>query len=134
MSWQINDDELNNVLALPGPERYDYFVKRVASHGAIWGLTDAGGWVIGEDDEGTRHFPVSPHPRFATSCATGPWLGAEPEAIDIDDWVEAWLPKVREEGLLVAVFQTPDDQGVSVGADRLARDLEKELESFELGG
>jgi hypothetical protein len=36
--------------------------------------------------------------------------------------------------MLVAVFQTPDDRGVSVGADRLARDLEQELESFELGG
>jgi hypothetical protein len=32
----------------------------------------------------------------------------------------------------IAVFQTPDDQGVGVGTERLKRDLEDELSQFEL--
>jgi hypothetical protein len=32
----------------------------------------------------------------------------------------------------VAVFQTPDDQGVGVAPGRLKRDLEAELEQFQL--
>ena len=133
MSWNVNDEEFHAVVALPAPERYAYFIKRAASHGELWGLTDNNGWVIAADDEEAPHFPVWPHPRFASACAAGPWLNAKPTSIDIDEWVAAWLPKIRKDGLRVAVFQTPKDQGVGVGPDRLKSDLEDELATFELG-
>jgi hypothetical protein len=90
MGWEVNDEEFESVLALPVNKRYAYFVKRAASHGELWGLRGSGGWVVAEDDEGNRHFPVWPHPRFTTACAEGPWTGGEkPIAIDIDEWVQA---------------------------------------------
>ena len=103
MGWDVNDEEFESVLALPANRRYEYFVKRAASHGELWGLRGGGGWVVAEDDEGTQHFPVWPHQRFAEACAEGPW---------------------RDE-------KTPDDQGVGVAPERLKRDLEIELEQFE---
>jgi hypothetical protein len=45
--------------------------------------------VIAEDDDGNRHFPVWPHPRFARACAEGPWEEGKPAAVDVDEWVEA---------------------------------------------
>jgi len=131
--WPGTSPTRKAIVRLSGPERYAYFVKRVASHGELCGLTDGRGWVIAVDDEGEKHIPAWPHPRFAASCAEGPWTGATPELIDIDDWVEAWLPKLRDDGLRVAVFQTPGDQGVGVGPDRLKSDLELELSKFDLG-
>jgi hypothetical protein len=132
LGWEVNDEEFRSVLALPAERRYEYFVKRAASHGALWGLRGSGGWVIAEDDEGNQHFPVWPHSRFAEACAENPWAGETPAAIDVDEWVEAWLPNLERDAMRVAVFQTPDDQGVGVGPERLKRDLEEELSQFEL--
>jgi hypothetical protein len=91
-----------------------------------------GGWVVAEDDEGTQHFPIWPHQRFAEACATGPWQGEKPVPLDVDEWVAGWLPDLEEDGIRVAVFQTPDDQGVGVAPSRLKRDLDAELAQFEL--
>jgi hypothetical protein len=132
MAWEVKDQEFRSVLELPGSRRYGYFVKRAASHGELWGLRGDGGWVVAADDDAVPHFPVWPHPRFAEACATGPWAGEKPAAIDIDEWVEAWLANLERDGMRVAVFQTPEDQGVSVGTGRLKRDLENELSHFEL--
>ena len=82
---------------------------------------------------GRCEFPVWPHARYAAACAAGPWHGATPNSIDIDEWVDAWLPKLGEDGLRVAVFQTQADQGVGVSPERLKRDLDDELATFELG-
>jgi len=130
-AWDVNDQEFRSVLQLSGNRRYGYFVKRASSHGELWGLRGAGGWVVAADDEAVPHLPVWPHPRFAEACATGPWTAEQPGAIDIDEWVEGWLP-INRDGMRVAVFQTPEDQGVSVGTERLKRDLEDELSQFEL--
>jgi hypothetical protein len=43
MSWEVNDQEFKTVLSLSAPRRYDYLVKRSASHGELWGLRDDDG-------------------------------------------------------------------------------------------
>jgi Protein of unknown function (DUF2750) len=132
MTWEVNDEEFRSVLLLPAGRRYGYFLKRAAGHGEVWGLRGDGGWVVAADEEEMQHFPVWPHRRFAEACAEGPWAGEQSVAVDIDEWVEAWLPKLADDGMRVAVFQTPDDQGVGVTPERLKRDLEDELAQFEL--
>ena len=132
MNWRVNDAEFTSVLELPASRRYEYFVKRATSHGQLWGLRGDGGWVIAEDDEGNRHFPAWPHQRFAQALANDKWSDGVPAAIDIDEWLEEWLPDLDRDGIRVAVFQTPDDQGVAVSPQRLKRDLHAELEQFKM--
>jgi hypothetical protein len=139
MSWEVNDKEFETVLALPAVRRYEYFIKRSAGHGELWGLHGDGGWVMAEDDDGNTHFPVWPHSRFAKACSTGPWEGEDPQAIDVDEWVEGWIPQLQRQGFRIAVFQTTQDQGIGVSPEgigvspeRLKRDLEEELSLFEL--
>lgn len=132
VGWEVDDAEFESVLALPGPRRYEYFVKRAASHGQLWGLRSEDGWVVAEDDQGDQYLPVWPHQRFAEASATGGWNDAVPVAIDVDEWVQEWLSDLDRDGMRVAVFQTPADQGVGVSAERLKRDLEAELEQFDL--
>ena len=133
VAWEVNDREFESVLALPASHRYEYFIKRAASHGALWGLHGAEGWVIAEDEDGAKHFPVWPHPRFAEACADGPWVDESAHSIDVDEWVEAWTPQLIRDGLRVAVFQTPADEGSGVSPERLKRDLEQELSLFGSG-
>ena len=75
---------------------------------------------------------VWPHPRFAGAVAKGSWDDAVLVAIDVDEWVEGWLPDLDRDGIRVAVFQTPDDEGVGVSAERLRRDLETEVEKLQM--
>ena len=125
MTWDLGDQEFESVRALPAQKRYEYFIKRAASHGELYGLRDETGWVTGEDKETVPHLAVWPHARFALACADGPWAKSRPVAIDIDDWVTAWLPQLSADGMRIAVFQVNDDRGTSIGAARLRRDLER---------
>jgi hypothetical protein len=132
MSWELNDEEFQAVVSLPGARRYEYFIKRVAAQSELWGLHSEDGWVVAEDDDGTPHLPLWPHPRFAEVCASGEWADAHPASIDVDEWVVGWSANLERDGLSVAVFQTPDDQGVGVAPSRLKHDLDDELTQFEL--
>jgi Protein of unknown function (DUF2750) len=129
-AWEVTDREFESVVALPPPRRYDYFIKRAASHGALWGLHGDDGWVMAEGDDGSTYFPVWPHRRFAEACAGGPWAGEPSRSIDVDEWVEAWTPQLIQDGLRVAVFPSPGDEGTGVSPQRLRRDLARELSLF----
>jgi hypothetical protein len=132
VGWEVSNEEFSAVLALPAGRRYEYFLKRATGHGEVWSLRDGDGWVVAEDDDGNRHLPVWPHPRFAQACARGPWEEAEPVKTDVDEWVETWLWNLERDGMNVAVFQTPADEGVGVSPKRLRHDLAHELSRLEL--
>jgi hypothetical protein len=131
VGWEVNDNEFDSVLRLTATRRYRYFITRVAGHGLLWGLYAPGGWVVAEDDQGDKYFPVWPHQRFAQAVATGRWTDGSPMTIDIDDWVEEWLPDLDRDEIDVAVFQTPDNEGIAVSPARLKHDLEV-VEQFNL--
>ena len=106
-------------------------MKRAASHGRLWGC---GGTVAGSSPRTTTEFITFRFGRigrFAQALATGRWGDAVPVAIDIDEWLE-WLLDLDGNGIRAAVFPTPDDEGVGVSPQRLKRDLETELEQFNL--
>ncbi len=133
MSKEISDGEFRGVTALTGPERYSHFVRQVADFGEVWSLRTQEGWVSMGTDSGSRSMPVWPHRRFAEVFATGDWSNAKAESIDINAWMERWLPGMSSDGIQVAVFPVvaPRQQGVVVDPDQLRRDMEKELEQYE---
>ena len=131
MTWELRREEFDAVVRLPAPEAYAHFVKRVAQHEEVWALRDEGGWVMVGDDDGHVLLPVWPHARYAAACAAHAREEAEP--IDIDDFVEEWLPGLEADGYGVAVFpRPPDGEAVHVDCARLKDDLEAELERYEL--
>jgi Protein of unknown function (DUF2750) len=129
VAWDLGDVEFDAVLELQANRRYDYFVKRAASHGALWSLRSEDGWVVAEEG-GEPYLPVWPHRGFAEANAVEAWAGAEAHAIDVDDFTLAWTRKLEDDGMKVAVFPTPDAEGTSVSPARLRTDLEGELEQF----
>ena len=131
-AWDVNEPEFDRCSSSPATNVTATSSSASQVTGSFWGLRGEGGWVVAEDDEAVPHFPVWPHSRFADACAADLWAEERPAAIDIDEWVEAWLSNLERDGLRVAVFQTPEDQGVSVSASRLKRDLEDELARFSL--
>ena len=127
----LHPREIEGVLALDAPSRYQHLVKQVADKEELWSLRADDGWVAMGDDAGNNTFPVWPHPDYARMFATGDWASATPTAIALDDWLDEWLPNLDEQGDKVAVFPTPAGQGVVVEPAQIRADLERELEQYE---
>ncbi|HEY6871451.1 MAG TPA: DUF2750 domain-containing protein [Geobacteraceae bacterium] len=128
MTYTINQQQFEAVLTLPANERYDHFIKRVADSEEAWGLRSEGGWSLAGDEKQAA-FPLWPYKVYAEACATGEWADAVPEAIEIEDLTEL-LEKLDAEGLVVAVFPTPQGKGVVVTPDELRQHLEHELQNY----
>lgn len=130
MPYEINAQHFTNVSKLLAPERYDYFVKRVADWGQGWTLQDERGWVAGADDEGVIHVPLWCHPLFAEMCLKGEWSKAKVVALDLDDLLDNVLPQLERDHQFVSVMQVAEKGGVSVAPKRLRDDLLSELDKF----
>ena len=131
MTYRINDKEVDNVLSLDGQERYKHFVKRVADWEEVWGLRNNDGWVTSENNEGEESIPFWPHPEYAHRCATGQWEGNQPTPIDLESFIEEWLPGLEGDAMLVAVFPTPEGKSVHVQPSVLLESLKEELTQYE---
>lgn len=119
------------VLRLPGPERYEHFVKQVADWEQAFGLSK-NGWALaarGADEH--RVFPLWPSGEYAKACAKDKWEGFEPTPISLNDLMEELLPKLQRDGTLVGVFYTPDGKGVIRQPADLAEDLRSESARYE---
>lgn len=131
MTAPVNDKEFASVLNQTPQKRYKYFLSRVTDWGVLWSLKGADGWVVMADDQGREHLPVWPHPRYAEACASADWQGCEPAPIDIWEWLNTWLPGIKKDGRLVAVFPLPTGKGTSISPDELRDHLLAELERIE---
>jgi hypothetical protein len=85
------------------------------------------------NDAGERSFPIWPHERYAQVFISGDWGDAKPTAIELDGWMETWLPNMMADGVQLAVFPVVNktESGVVVPAAQLLRDLQEELRKYE---
>jgi len=127
-SWEIEEEEVRHLFALPAGARAVTFFQLAADWDEVWGLKDAAGWITGRS---TDALPLWPHSTFAEACARGDWAGSMAEALPVTELLEDLLPLLAEDGLGVAVFPSPDDQGVVMTPDEFRDRLEKELELGE---
>ena len=131
MPYQASEQEIAAVSALPGPERYSHFVRRVADWEEVWGLKNEDGWVLVEHSDGRRAMPLWPHPRYAEVMTVEAWPTCKPAEIALSDFLESWLPRMSRDGLYAAVLPTPILEGIVVEALRLRNDLEEECGRYE---
>ena len=88
------------------------------------------GWCLVSDEDGVQAFPVWPDQQFADACVNS--IDKETSAkISLQDWLEKWLPGMMGDGRKVAVFPTPDEQGIVVSPSQLIDDLLAECEQYE---
>jgi hypothetical protein len=124
MTWAIEEEEIRELLALPATDRAVNFFQLVADWEEAWGLQDENGWVVGEDNDA---LPLWPHSAFAEACARGPWEGAVPGSVSLDDLLVDLLPLLAADNLRAAVFPTPDAPGLLLTPAELGERLEQEL-------
>jgi hypothetical protein len=126
----IDAEQVKAVVRMPAPQRYEYFVKRVASSGTVWGLY-RNGWALAKKDDGTLVFAMWPDEEFARLCAEFEWEGYEPHAFSLDELLGELLPQLQQDGLVAGIFRTPGSKGVMPTLGLLRVDIEDELRSLD---
>lgn len=131
MSYEANEHEVASVSALAGPERFDYFVRKVADWEEVWSIGDDDGWALSADESGRKLVPVWPASAFAEACCVAEWVGYAPKAIKMHNWIDKWIPGMTTDSRYVAVFPTPADRGVVVTPEELADAINEAMEEYE---
>jgi hypothetical protein len=122
--------EIEAVLQLDGPDRFQRFVKRVADDECAWSLWKDG-WGLMADSAETLVFPLWPAREYAELCRLGEWSDYEARSIGLDELLADYLPRMSERGVLPAVFPTPANKGVTLTVEELTAALRKELEQYD---
>lgn len=121
------EKEVEAILALSGPKRYDYFIKTVAKHEEVWGLYNDG-WALAGTDDGIEVFPVWPQKVYAEMCIDKGSDDNQAKAINLFEFIEDLIPELQEDGILPCIFFLPSDKGVIPTVDQLLEDLKTELQ------
>lgn len=125
----LNKKQIETIILLDGPKRYSHFIKRIVDWEEVWGLYDDG-WALASTDDGVHIFPLWPAQEYAALCANENWQGYNPEVIKLADFMDYLLPKLKEDGVLLGVFYTPTDKGITPSVDQLLSDLNEELANY----
>jgi hypothetical protein len=131
MPYEMNQDQFDQVVALPAPERYAHFISRVADRQELWTLETSDGFVQLANDAGEQCVPVWPHPDYAAALATDLWADAVPHKLTLAPFMAKWIPGMIGDNRMVAVFPSPEEKGVVVDPRKLEKDLLTELEQYE---
>lgn len=127
---KISPKQIQSVLALPGPQRYEHFIKIVADWEEVWGLYQ-NGWALAGTGDGVTVFPLWPAKEYAVLCANRRWADYEPKSFSLDGLINELLPKLKRDQMLPGIFYTPEDQGVTPEVDQFIADLQGEIAKYE---
>ena len=120
--------EVESVLKLDIRKQYEYFIKKVVDAEVIWSLSEDDGFASVGDDDNLK-VPLWPKEEFAALYISDDWANYQCDTIDLYDFIEEWIPNLKEDGCGVSIFWN-DEGGIEVDLDDLARDLRQELKKF----
>lgn len=131
MPYKMNDAQFNAVLTLDSLKRYDHFIGKVADWEQLWGVRSEEGWLVPEAPEGFEYFPVWPHPVYAQKVSDLNFPNNEATEIQLNDFLETWIPKFVEDKLKVAVFPDSNWTFWCMDPNDLKDDLFNEISKYE---
>lgn len=73
--------------------------------------------------------PFWPKKEFADLMANKQWDQYVPKGIGLNDFIEKWLPGLKNGQLKTVIFMTSEDFGIMIEPQRLIHDLHEELKS-----
>ena len=122
------DKETEHVLKVDNRKKYEYFIKKTADYEEVWALRDKDGWAtLGLDEK--VYFPVWAKKEYADLCVSEEWEGYHSEPVDIYEFVEEWIVRLKQEGIRITVMWN-NGSGIDTDWDNLLHDIQTELENY----
>lgn len=125
---KLSKEQIDAVLSLPAPQRYEHFVKQVADQELVWGLFDDG-WAISSDGS-NEAIPIWCASEYSDLSQNGDWQNYSSTTIDLDTFLNDMLPKMKENNISAAVMLLPEGDGIIVSSDQLIHDINEELGKY----
>ncbi|SHJ67633.1 DUF2750 domain-containing protein [Aquimarina spongiae] len=130
----MHPKQIENLLKLSNEERVEYFVRYCADFEEVWGLAvDDNDWIIFEDLEGDKIFPLWPHKDLADFCAFEEHkeMGAKPRSISVYTFIKEFMDDPGLEDVYFGIFYNKDREALVLKGETLKQELEEELEEFK---
>ena len=75
--------------------------------------------------------PLWPEKEFAQLCANSEWVNFSPKEIDINYFLEKWIPGMHKDGYGILIFPTPTNRGSPIDPMNLLDKIKLELDQYE---
>ena len=127
----MHPKEFETTVQLPAKKRYDYFIKKIVDFEEVWSLRNEKGWVMSEDEiiRKYRSFIFGRQRSMPLIVRLNYGENLLPEMIDLDDFLEEWLPGMIADGINPSIFYNRNDS-VSIEIPTLKEDVEEELKNY----
>lgn len=124
----MNEKEFFALVNINAKKRYEYFIKKVADYEEVWGLY-SDGWATTTDNNGSILIPFWPKKEFAEYCKKDIWENYYPEKIELNDFLNEWIPGMKKDSYKLSIFYNNVDS-VVIEIDSFLEDLNVELENY----
>lgn len=126
----MNQQKINNILALSSKERYGYLLRKVTDFETIYLITDNEDKYVLIGSNNSRVIPVWPEKEFAELFLTDDWGSYKVVEYGIHDFIE-WLNDLEKEKIDLAGFPNINFNTVHVSAMDMRNHLLFELSQYE---
>lgn len=112
-------------------ENLDRLVVECLEKGCIWGLQDAqGDWALvsSVDNESIDVMPFWSDQRLAEALCGGDWDVYQPVAVEMEEFLDDWLPGMHSDVLMVGVNWNQNLEGQEMEPLDLLEEFEAELD------
>ena len=111
-------------------ENIDRFIVESMENGCVWGLQGEDGWALcaSEDYDDMDVMPLWSQEAFAQFHCRDEWAAYTPVAIELEEFLEDWLPGMHDDVLLVGVNWNDELEGEEMEPLDLLEEFEQELQ------
>ena len=112
-------------------ENLDRLVVECLDNGSVWGLQDAeGNWslVSSIDNDSIDVIPFWSAEGLAQALCNGDWEVYKPVAIELEEFLDDWLPGMHADVLMVGINWNTDLEGQEMEPLDLLEEFEAELD------
>lgn len=104
---------------------YQRFIEQADELEIVWNLKSSDGFAICESVEfdETQVMPFWSTESEAQAACVDDWAEYQPNPVDIDEFIDAWLHGMEEDGIYVGINWNEDLDGVEIEPVMLIEDL-----------
>jgi hypothetical protein len=127
---EISSEEFIALSKMLPEQRFDYAIEKMIEYKHLWGLFGENGWLMLKADDDAC-IPVWPHEEFASAWVKDDFPNCQPKQIEFYEWLEQWLPGMKNNKTLVLVFPLgEEEEGIMLEAQEMLDCIAEDMQNL----